>query len=230
MRAFLVGSPLQELPSSRPKALAPYAARAMRARMRRSIDDAGCFPLCVSLHLFRSMGFPPERNRPPPRPRPVFRFPPGLSRKGVRRFGERAEPPFVLFVCQDDAERDDFLASADHELTGHHWHPTHTPDQHKYIGRRHILFCNERDAHHGQCQARRLPPYPPGHPARRGHDAEGRVSDYPAARRGWSRERSLSEAGSGEAGCIEVARLPAGGAGRVSERVPGLKSAAHPAR
>jgi hypothetical protein len=88
--------------------------------------------------------------------------------------GERAESPFVLFVCQDDAERDDFLSRADRELTGHHWHPTHTPDQHKYIGRRHILFCNERDAHHGRCQARRLPPYPPGHPARRGHDADVR--------------------------------------------------------
>src|SRR4029453_16261833 len=36
-----------------------------------------CFPLCVSLHLFRSMGFSNERNRQPPRPRPVFRSPPG---------------------------------------------------------------------------------------------------------------------------------------------------------
>jgi|SRR5215207_3643233 len=27
------------------------------------------FPPSVSLHLFRSMGFGPERNRPPPRPR-----------------------------------------------------------------------------------------------------------------------------------------------------------------
>jgi hypothetical protein len=86
--------------------------------------------------------------------------------------GERDEPPFVLFVCQDDAERDDFLARADHELTGHHWHPTHSPDQHKYIGRRHILFCNERDAHLGQPEAHRLPPYPPAHPSRHGRDAE----------------------------------------------------------
>jgi hypothetical protein len=85
--------------------------------------------------------------------------------------GERAEPPFVLFVCQDDAERDDFLACADHEVTGHHWHPTRTPE---YIGRRHILFCSERDTHLGHCQARRVPLYPPGHPARRGQDAEVR--------------------------------------------------------
>ena len=75
----------------------------------------------------------------------------------------------MLFVCQDDAQRDDFLARADRELTGHHWHPTHPADQHKYIGRRHILFCDERDVHLGRADARRLPPYPPGHPARLGH-------------------------------------------------------------
>jgi hypothetical protein len=85
-----------------------------------------------------------------------------------------------LFVCQDDAERDDFLARADHELTGHHWHPTHTADQHKYLGRRHILFCNEHDAHLGSCPARRVAPYPPGHPARRGHDAEIRGVRLPS--------------------------------------------------
>jgi hypothetical protein len=85
---------------------------------------------------------------------------------------DRDEPPFVLFICQDEAQRDDFLTRADHELTGYHWHPTHTPDQHKYIGRRHILFCNERDAHLGQPEARRLPRYPAGHPARRGRHAE----------------------------------------------------------
>jgi hypothetical protein len=88
--------------------------------------------------------------------------------------GERAEPPFVLFICQDVPQRDDFLARADQELTGHHWHPTNTSDQHHYVGRRHILFCRERDAHLGQPEARRLPPYPPGHPARRGRGAEVR--------------------------------------------------------
>jgi hypothetical protein len=88
--------------------------------------------------------------------------------------GARADAPYLLFICQDDAQRDDFLARADHELTGHHWHPTHTADQHQFVGRRHILFCDERDAHLGQLHTRRLPPYPPGHPARRGHDAEVR--------------------------------------------------------
>jgi hypothetical protein len=120
------------------------------------------------------MGFVHERNRPPPRPRPFFASRLGFGGRGVRRFGERSEPPFVLFICQDDAQRDDFLARADDELTGHHWHPTHTADQHKYIGRRHILFCDERDVHLGQAHARRLAPYPPGHPARRSREAEVR--------------------------------------------------------
>jgi hypothetical protein len=131
-----------------------------------------CFSPCVSFHLFRSMGFARERNRPPPRPRPGFRSAPGLSRKGVRRFGDRTKPPFVLFICQDDAQRDDFLARADHELTGHRWHPSRPSDEHEYIGRRHILFCDERDIHLRRPQARRLPPYPPKHPARRGSGAE----------------------------------------------------------
>jgi hypothetical protein len=94
----------------------------------------------------------------------------------------RPEPPFVLFICQDDTERDDFLARADHELTGHHWHPTHTADQHQYIGRRHILFCDERDAHLGQLHARRLPPYPPGHPARTGGGGLVRGVQLPTGR------------------------------------------------
>jgi hypothetical protein len=38
--------------------------RAVREADRRRDT---CFPPCVSLHLFRSMGFFPERNRPPPR-------------------------------------------------------------------------------------------------------------------------------------------------------------------
>jgi hypothetical protein len=46
-----------------------------------------CFPPCVSLHLFRSMGFSLERNRPPPRLR-VFPWLPAwaLGGRGVRRF------------------------------------------------------------------------------------------------------------------------------------------------
>jgi hypothetical protein len=90
----------------------------------------------------------------------------------------------VLFICQDDAQRDDFLARADQELTGHHWHPTRTAEQHQHIGRRHILFCNERDTHLGLPEARRLPPYPPGNPGRRGRDAEVRGVRLPGGANG----------------------------------------------
>jgi hypothetical protein len=86
----------------------------------------------------------------------------------------RSEAPYVLFICQDDAQRDDFLTRADRELTGHRWHPSRPTDEHEYIGRRRILFCNEADAHLGDCTARRLPPYPPGHPGRRTQEAEVR--------------------------------------------------------
>jgi hypothetical protein len=95
--------------------------------------------------------------------------------------GGRENAPFVLFVCQDAGHRDAFLARADHELTGHRWHPSRHADQHEYIGRRCILFCDERDAHMGRAEARRLPPYPPGHPARRGPDAEIRGVRLPTS-------------------------------------------------
>jgi hypothetical protein len=140
-----------------------------------------CFRPCVALHGFRSMGFPDERNGPPPRLRPVFRSAPGLSRKGGPPLGGRADAPYLLFICQDDAQRDDFLARADRELTGHRWHPSRPATEHEYVGRRRILFCNERDAHQGDCTARRLPPYPPGHPARRSHDAEVRGVRLPGS-------------------------------------------------
>jgi hypothetical protein len=88
--------------------------------------------------------------------------------------GARGDAPYVLFICQDAAQRDDFLACADTELTAHLWHPSSTVDQPEHVGRRRILFCDERDAHLGRSLARRLAPYPPGHPARKGRDAEVR--------------------------------------------------------
>jgi hypothetical protein len=69
------------------------------------------------------------------------------------------------------------------------------------VGRRRILFCDERDAHLGRCQARRLPPYPPGHPARRGYDAEIRGVKLPG---------SGSETESGKARISNDAALVAG--------------------
>jgi hypothetical protein len=88
--------------------------------------------------------------------------------------GTRADAPYVLFICQDETQRDDFLACADRELTAHLWHPSRPVETHEYIGRRRILFCHERDAHLARTEARRVPPYPPAHPSRRGRDAEVR--------------------------------------------------------
>jgi hypothetical protein len=66
-------------------------------------------------------------------------------------------PPFVLFICQDEDQRGQFLSAADHELTGHRWHPSAPPDQQDHVSRRHILFAIERDAHDGVLEAWRLP-------------------------------------------------------------------------
>jgi hypothetical protein len=81
-------------------------------------------------------------------------------------YADADEPPFVVFVCQDDEQRHDFMAVADRELTGHRWHPSLQPEQHGYAGRRHTLFVVERDVHAGNLDASRLPAFPPGHPAR----------------------------------------------------------------
>jgi hypothetical protein len=75
-------------------------------------------------------------------------------------------PPWVIFICQDEEQRDVFLHAADHELTGHHWHPSDGPEGHQYIGRHRILFAVERDAHTGRHLAWRVPKFPPGHRSR----------------------------------------------------------------
>ena len=46
-----------------------------------------------------------------------------LAGGGATPTSQTGEPPCVLFVCQDEAHRDNFLDRADRELTGHHWHP-----------------------------------------------------------------------------------------------------------
>ena len=89
---------------------------------------------------------------------------------------ERAQDePWVLFVCQDEQQRQVFLDAADHELTGHRWHPNATPADYLYTGRRRMLFATEHDAHAGHLEARRVPAFPPGHPARGEHAQVGRV-------------------------------------------------------
>jgi hypothetical protein len=95
--------------------------------------------------------------------------------------GARGDAPYVLFICEDDEQRDDFFARADGELTAHLWHPSSTVDQHEYVGRRRILFCDERDAHLGRSHARRVAPYPPAHPARLGHYAQVRGVKLPGS-------------------------------------------------
>lgn len=81
-------------------------------------------------------------------------------------YADADEPPFVVFVCQDEQQRLDFMGVADRELTGHRWHPSLRPEQHEYPGRRRILFVVERDIHAGNLDASRLPAFPPDHPAR----------------------------------------------------------------
>jgi hypothetical protein len=79
---------------------------------------------------------------------------------------ELGEPPLVVFVCQDHRQREQFMAAADHELTGHRWHPSVDADRHEYVGRRRVLFALERDMHAGALEAWRLPAFPHGHPSR----------------------------------------------------------------
>jgi hypothetical protein len=76
------------------------------------------------------------------------------------------DPPFVLFVCQDDDQLTTFLRVADRELTGHLWHPTDDPCDHEYTGRDRVLFASEVDMHAGDAVAWRVPRYPPRHPGR----------------------------------------------------------------
>jgi hypothetical protein len=129
-------------------------------------------------------------------------------------------PPFVLFICQDNTQRDDFLARADQELTGHRWHPTHTSDRYQYIGRRHILFCDERDAHLGHSHARRLPPYPPAHPARSGKNAEVRGVRLPVR----ATDLSTASLPSGPTPAVELRRPDSTAASPRAYGAPGLGS------
>jgi hypothetical protein len=75
------------------------------------------------------------------------------------RLGDE-DPPYVLFICQDQEQRDLFMTAADHELTGYRWHAT-APDQHRYLGRQRVLFATEIDIHQDRLEARRLAPNRP---------------------------------------------------------------------
>jgi len=43
------------------------------------------------------------------------------------------QPPFALFICQDEDQRRQFLTAADLELTGHRSHPSAPSEQHDHV-------------------------------------------------------------------------------------------------
>lgn len=81
-------------------------------------------------------------------------------------YADSDQPPYVVFICQDEHQREQFMAVADRELTGHRWHPSVPPDDYEYVGRKHCLFAIEHDAHRGSLVAWRLPAYARDHPER----------------------------------------------------------------
>jgi hypothetical protein len=103
-------------------------------------------------------------------------------------WADRPEAPFVLFVCQDEDQRDQFLAAADRELRGHLWHPSVGPERHVHVGRRRVLFACELDMHAGRLEAWRLPSLPPGDPRRRGRDGDVWAVRLPGQRRRGDRQ------------------------------------------
>jgi hypothetical protein len=94
-------------------------------------------------------------------------------------WADRSEAPFVLFICQDEDQRDLFLAAADRELSGHLWHPSVGPDRHVHVGRRRVLFASELDMHAGRFEAWRLPTLPPRDLRRRRGDGQVRAVRLP---------------------------------------------------
>lgn len=87
-----------------------------------------------------------------------------------REFMEAADllpAPYVLFVCQDEDQLDQFLHAADYELTGHHDCLDYNRD--KFVGRNRILFAVEQDMHAGRLDAWRVPAVPRDHPNREKH-------------------------------------------------------------
>jgi hypothetical protein len=75
-------------------------------------------------------------------------------------------PPFVVFVCQDEHQRDAFLHAADRQLTGHVGHASDGARGHEYAGRQQLLFAVEVDIHRGDAGAWHVPSFPSDHPQR----------------------------------------------------------------
>lgn len=76
------------------------------------------------------------------------------------RFGDLAQPPTVIFICQDEDHVRQFLTAADRELTGHLAHPSVRREPHHYEGRQLIVFTIESDMHAGMAGAWRVPNFP----------------------------------------------------------------------
>lgn len=85
------------------------------------------------------------------------------------------DPPYVVFVCQDEGQLATFLQTADRELTGHLWHASDGADGHDYVGREQILFAVEVDLHANDGTAWRVPRLPRSRD-RWGHDDPRPVS------------------------------------------------------
>ncbi len=90
--------------------------------------------------------------------------------------------PYVMFICQDEDQRDRFLNAADRELTGQLWHPSASPDEKVYIGRQRVIFACELDMHVRRLEARRVPNFPPGDARRHDGGADIRGVRLPGPR------------------------------------------------
>jgi hypothetical protein len=101
------------------------------------------------------------------------------------------EPPFVVFVCQDEQQLGTFLQTADRELSGHLWHPSDPVDEQVYDGRDHMLFATEVEMHSAIAQAWRVAKFPPHH-RYRAVEATHRGVALPARRQGKSPFRSAA--------------------------------------
>jgi hypothetical protein len=75
--------------------------------------------------------------------------------------------PYVVFVCQDEDQRDQFLHAADYELTGHHDYLNYEHD--RFVGRNRLAFVVEHDMHAGCLDAWRSPKFSRDHPLRDRH-------------------------------------------------------------
>ena len=120
-----------------------------------------CFPPFVSLYGF--LPWAQQAAAPPPArfSLPAWALEEGGSAAAARP-GAAQAAPYVLFICQDEQQRQLFMHAADHELAGHRSYPADPGERH-YLGRQRTLFATELDIHQGVLDAARLPPLPPGH-------------------------------------------------------------------